>query len=89
MNQSNLPPDSLCSSTSSNEPNQAVRLTVSGHGQLSCSAISVDGLLRNGQVWLHDLSEQTSLNLPPDFWTGDKVTLSESLHQHFEQDLQW
>ena len=76
--------------TSSNELSHApATVGVAVTGQLSCYTFSLDKLLRNGRVVLHEASEGTSLTLPPDFWTGDQVTLSESLCQHFEQDLQW
>ena len=86
----NLPQAALTAHTSSNELSHApaaVGVTVTG--QLSFYAFSLDKLLRNGRVVLHEASEETSLNLPSDFWTGDQVNLSESLCQHFEQDLQW
>ncbi len=49
----------------------------------------IDDILRSGRLLLHSSSKQTSLELPCEFWSRDRVDLSETLCQQIEQDLQW
>ena len=63
--------------------------TVSVSGPLNWVLCGIDDILWSGRLLLHSSSKQTSLELPSEFWSGDRVDLSEMLCQQIEQDLQW
>jgi hypothetical protein len=58
-------------------------------GPLNWVLCGIDDILRSGRLLLHSSSKQTSLELPCEFWSRDRVDLSETLCQQIEQDLQW
>ena len=75
--------------TATNESSHPSGISVDVSESLNCVLCGVDEILQNGRLLLHSSLKQTSLELPKEFWSSDRVELSETLCQQIEQDLQW